>query len=222
MKAGYVQRFSPLERLLHWVNALGFFFLLATGLISEEALRSATRAHFEEIVSSAFDWREGSFGFRDAAGRLDPDVALPLSLAAVLVSGIRRLPEDERFVQLLGDLDRFALAVPSPFEGDDAIVLEPAEAYLLSFCDGKTRLGSILKLSASRLAAARSLYALEVGGLLRLLAKPFRETAPESPIETPQSEVWSGTAEPDMDARALLARSNYLAARKLLEKRDYY
>jgi formate dehydrogenase subunit gamma len=33
VKAGYVTRFSPVERLLHWVNALGFFFLLATGLI---------------------------------------------------------------------------------------------------------------------------------------------------------------------------------------------
>ena len=33
MKPGYVRRFSPAERLLHWVNALGFFFLLATGLI---------------------------------------------------------------------------------------------------------------------------------------------------------------------------------------------
>ena len=33
MKAGYVKRFSPVERLLHWVNALGFFFLLGTGLI---------------------------------------------------------------------------------------------------------------------------------------------------------------------------------------------
>ena len=33
MKAGYVKRFSPVERLLHWVNALGFFFLLVTGLI---------------------------------------------------------------------------------------------------------------------------------------------------------------------------------------------
>ena len=32
MKAGYVKRFSPVERLLHWVNAIGFFFLLATGL----------------------------------------------------------------------------------------------------------------------------------------------------------------------------------------------
>ena len=33
MKPGYVRRFSRMERLLHWVNALGFFFLLATGLI---------------------------------------------------------------------------------------------------------------------------------------------------------------------------------------------
>jgi len=33
VKAGYVKRFSPVERLLHWVNALGFLFLLATGLI---------------------------------------------------------------------------------------------------------------------------------------------------------------------------------------------
>ena len=33
MKPGYVRRFSPAERLLHWVNAAGFFFLLVTGLI---------------------------------------------------------------------------------------------------------------------------------------------------------------------------------------------
>jgi len=33
MKPGYVRRFSPVERLLHWVNAIGFFFLLGTGLI---------------------------------------------------------------------------------------------------------------------------------------------------------------------------------------------
>ena len=33
MKPGYVRRFSPVERLLHWANAAGFFFLLVTGLI---------------------------------------------------------------------------------------------------------------------------------------------------------------------------------------------
>jgi formate dehydrogenase subunit gamma len=33
VKPGYVRRFSPVERLLHWANAAGFFFLLGTGLI---------------------------------------------------------------------------------------------------------------------------------------------------------------------------------------------
>ncbi|MGH3009756.1 MAG: cytochrome b/b6 domain-containing protein [Gaiellaceae bacterium] len=33
VRAGYVRRFSRTERTLHWVNALGFFLLLATGLI---------------------------------------------------------------------------------------------------------------------------------------------------------------------------------------------
>ena len=33
MKPGYVRRFSKTERTVHWVNALGFFLLLATGLI---------------------------------------------------------------------------------------------------------------------------------------------------------------------------------------------
>jgi len=33
VKPGYVPRFSRTERTIHWVNALGFFLLLATGLI---------------------------------------------------------------------------------------------------------------------------------------------------------------------------------------------
>jgi formate dehydrogenase subunit gamma len=33
VKPGYVRRFSKTERTVHWVNAIGFFFLLATGLI---------------------------------------------------------------------------------------------------------------------------------------------------------------------------------------------
>jgi formate dehydrogenase subunit gamma len=33
VKPGYVHRFSKTERTIHWVNALGFFLLLTTGLI---------------------------------------------------------------------------------------------------------------------------------------------------------------------------------------------
>jgi len=33
VKPGYIRRFSRTERTLHWVNAIGFFLLLVTGLI---------------------------------------------------------------------------------------------------------------------------------------------------------------------------------------------
>jgi len=75
MKAGYVPRFSRVERLLHWVNALGFFFLLATGLILYLPRLSELVAHRQEIQYIHF-WG---------------GVAWLGALAAVLVLGARRL-----------------------------------------------------------------------------------------------------------------------------------
>jgi formate dehydrogenase subunit gamma len=49
VKPGYVPRFSRVERLLHWVNALGFFFLLTTGLILYLPRFSELVAHRQEI-----------------------------------------------------------------------------------------------------------------------------------------------------------------------------
>ena len=49
MKAGYVKRFSPVERLLHWVNAAGFLFLLVTGLILYVPRLSVLVARRQEV-----------------------------------------------------------------------------------------------------------------------------------------------------------------------------
>ena len=75
MKAGYVRRFSPVERLLHWVNALGFFFLLATGLILYLPGLSVLVAR-RQLIQSLHFWA--------GAGWL-------AALVAVLVLGGRRL-----------------------------------------------------------------------------------------------------------------------------------
>lgn len=75
MKAGYVRRFSRVERLLHWVNALGFFFLLATGLILYLPTLSVLVARRQFIQSIHF-WG---------------GVAWLGALAAVLLLGARRL-----------------------------------------------------------------------------------------------------------------------------------
>jgi formate dehydrogenase subunit gamma len=75
MKAGYVKRFSPVERLLHWVNALGFFFLLATGLILYLPRLSVLVAR-RQLIQSIHFWG---------------GVAWLAALAAVLLVGARRL-----------------------------------------------------------------------------------------------------------------------------------
>ena len=74
-KAGYVKRFSPVERLLHWVNALGFFYLLATGLILYLP-RLSVLVSRRQLIQSIHFW--GGVGWLGA-------------LALVLLLGGRRL-----------------------------------------------------------------------------------------------------------------------------------
>jgi formate dehydrogenase subunit gamma len=85
VKAGYVRRFSPVERLLHWVNALGFFFLLATGLILYLPRLSMLVSRRQEIQYIHF-WG---------------GVAWLVALAAVVLLSGRRLLATAR------ELDRF-------------------------------------------------------------------------------------------------------------------
>jgi formate dehydrogenase subunit gamma len=74
-KAGYVKRFSPVERLVHWVNALGFFFLLATGLILYLP-RLSVLVSRRQLIQSIHFW--GGVGWLGA-------------LAVVVLLGVRRL-----------------------------------------------------------------------------------------------------------------------------------
>jgi formate dehydrogenase subunit gamma len=75
VKAGYVKRFSAMERLLHWVNAAGFFFLLVTGLILYLPSLSVLVSRRQTVQGIHF-W--GGVGWL-------------ATLAAVLVLGARRL-----------------------------------------------------------------------------------------------------------------------------------
>ena len=70
-----MRRFSPVERLLHWVNALGFFFLLVTGLIL-----------YVPSLSMLVSRRQTIQGLHFWAG-----VGWLAALAAVVVLGGRRL-----------------------------------------------------------------------------------------------------------------------------------
>jgi formate dehydrogenase subunit gamma len=88
-KAGYVKRFSPVERLLHWVNAAGFFFLLVTGLILYLPSLSVLVSRRQTVQGIHF-W--GGVGWLAA-------------LAAVVVLGGRRMLATAREIERFDDDD---------------------------------------------------------------------------------------------------------------------
>ena len=178
--------------------------LVKQGHVTEPVLRAEMHRLVEEIVFSTFTWDRGEYIFRDSRGRLDPDVALDLSTAAVIVEGIRRLPESEDFVPLLGNLDLAAAIAEDPTSRYQVVTLAPHEALLLSRCDGVTPLHDLLKMGGSRLETAKALYALLACGIVEPAAveaaenkrrpTPLQELnvrplAPETPEQEPPKEM---------------------------------
>ena len=99
MKEDYVRRFSPVERLLHWVNALGFLFLLTTGLILFLPRLSVVVGRRQQIQSLHF-W---------------VGVGWLVALAAVVLLGGRRLLTTAREIETFDRDDlRWLRGRPAP------------------------------------------------------------------------------------------------------------
>jgi curved DNA-binding protein CbpA len=141
--------------------------LVERGLVSRTVLDAEMRRLVEEIVFSTFAWESGEYKFQGSSGVLDPDVALTLSTAAVIVEGIRRLPESETFRERLGDGHRVPILATDPMSRYQYLPLAPQEAYLLSRIDGILDVDSLLKIAgSSRVATAKILYGLISCGIV--------------------------------------------------------
>jgi len=141
--------------------------LVEKGLVSRAVLDAEIRRLVEEIVFSTFEWDTGDFRFQPSTGVLDPDVALTLSTAAIIVEGIRRLPENEIFRERLGDGRQIPMLAADPMSRYQYLPLAPQEAYLLSRVDGVFDVEALLKIGGtSRGATAKTLYALLSCGIV--------------------------------------------------------
>ncbi|HTY41308.1 MAG TPA: DUF4388 domain-containing protein [Thermoanaerobaculia bacterium] len=141
--------------------------LVERGLVSRTVLDAEMRRLVEEIVFSTFAWDSGEYRYQASGGVLDPDVALTLSTAAIIVEGIRRLPESEAFRERLGDGHRVPMLATDPMSRYQYLPLAPQEAYLLSRIDGILDVDSLLKIAGtSRAAMAKILYALVSCGIV--------------------------------------------------------
>ena len=182
--------------------------LVERGLVSRSVLDAEMRRLVEEIVFSTFEWEQGEYRFESSPGVLDPDVVLALSTAAIVVEGIRRLPESDAFRQRLGDGKRIPVLAGDPLSRYQYLPLTPQEAYLLSRVDGIQDLDALLKLGgASRAAAAKTLYALLSCGIVEWKSEGSASTATEAP-EPLNVEVSAQPAAPSPDY-AEMVRNTY-------------
>lgn len=153
--------------------------LVQQGLLPKSVIDAEMKRLVEEIVFSAFQWDSGEFAFEPSAGVLDPDIVLSLSTAAIIVEGIRRLPESPLFRERLGSGRRVLRLARDPMSRYQYLPLTPQEAYVLSRIDGVLDVDSLLSIAGgTRSVASKVVYALLSCGLVEWKSdgRPRRET----------------------------------------------
>jgi tetratricopeptide (TPR) repeat protein len=201
--------------------------LVSRGLVAQNVLDAEMRRLSEEIVFSAFTWKDGAFEFEDDEGSPDADVWLDHSTAALIVDGIRRLPDSEEYLERLGDLERRPAAVDDPMTRYGVVKLAPQEGYLFSLCNGSTSLKDIVRLAPTRAAGAKILHALLACGLIEIPehAPPRPAAARPEPAPAPEAALAQQVAvdsAPDDEVRYAVARGSYVRARQLMDSRDFF
>jgi hypothetical protein len=183
--------------------------LVEKGLVSRAVLDAEMRRLVEEIVFSTFEWDTGEYRFQSSTGVLDPDVALTLSTAAVIVEGIRRLPESEIFRERLGDSRGVPVLASDPMSRYQYLPLTPQEAYLLSRIDGVLDVESLLKIGGgSRGGTAKTLYALLSCGIVEI-RKDGHAPGHPSGLETLNVEVSAADDTDRAPGHAELVKNTY-------------
>jgi Flp pilus assembly protein TadD len=143
--------------------------LVENGLVTRAVIDSEARRLMEQVIFSTLSWPDGSFHFQQNTESIDPDVAFSLSATEMIIEGIRRTPESEPFMELLGDLRAIPTLVQDPMSSPVSSRLPQEALYLLSQIDGRTDARSLLKLApGSQTAGAKILYSLLFAGLVEM------------------------------------------------------
>jgi hypothetical protein len=145
--------------------------LVEKGLVTRVVVDSEARRQMEQIVFSTLSWPEGSFHFEANTGPLELDVATALS-QEMIIEGIRRIPESEQFLELLGDLSNVPTLTRDPMSTGSLRLLRDAVG-LISRIDGTSSLRELLGAgstagTAAGTASAKILYSLLFAGIIEV------------------------------------------------------
>ena len=141
--------------------------LVQNGLVTRLVVDSEARRQMEQIVFSTLSWPDGSFHFEANTGPVELDVAASLS-QEMIIEGIRRIPESEQFLDLLGDLSAVPTLTRDAMSSGSLRMLKDAVG-LISAIDGTRSLKELVDSSAiSGTASAKILYSLLFAGIIEV------------------------------------------------------
>jgi DnaJ domain/Domain of unknown function (DUF4388) len=175
--------------------------LVEQGLVTRAVIDSEARRQMEQIIFSTLAWPDGSFHFEPNTGAGELDVEIAFS-ADVMIESIRRIPESEQFVQLLGDLRSTPRVTRDPMNTGAFRLLKEA-VDVLEHIDGKTSFDQLLySVPGSSIAAAKILYSMMFAGLIE--ADPPDQTAePEQGAVLPAAKEDFGEDTQPVGRRAI-------------------
>jgi hypothetical protein len=161
--------------------------LVEKGLVTRAVVDSEARRQMEQIIFSTLAWPNGAFHFETNTGPAELDVAGSFS-EDVIIEGIRRIPESEQFVELLGDLKSVPRLTRDPMSSRSFRMLKDA-VDVLDHIDGKTTFEDLLKYaSTSGSAAAKILYSLIFAGLIETGPPEEEPDVPRGILPPPVAE----------------------------------
>lgn len=141
--------------------------LVEKGLVTRVVVESEARRQMEQIVFSTLSWPDGTFHFEANTGPLELDVAASLS-QEMIIEGIRRIPESEQFLDLLGDLTAIPTLTRDAMSSGTLRLLRDAMG-VISHIDGISSLKQLLDSSAiPGSASAKILYSLLFAGIIEV------------------------------------------------------
>ncbi|MDQ2869743.1 MAG: DUF4388 domain-containing protein [Acidobacteriota bacterium] len=160
--------------------------LVEKGLVTRAVIDSEARRQMEQVVFSTLSWPDGSYHFERNTGPVELDVATSLS-QEMIIEGIRRIPESEQFMDLLGDLSDVPMLTRDPMSSGSLRLLKDAVG-LISQIDGTTSLRDLLQGgSTPGTASAKILYSLLFAGVIEMhSSQPVAAESSEGqkPLET--------------------------------------
>ncbi len=127
--------------------------LVETGIINEEQLTKAVQEQILSIIYSLFEWTTGEFEFVErAATNVPADLRLNLSMADIILEGVRCIRDFAVVRRGLGDLNRLIAPATDPLLRLQRASLKPQEQELLKLITEPNRpaFGARLQPATSR------------------------------------------------------------------------